>query len=70
LIANKKSVDEIRDFLGVDSLHFLSHDGMVSCMKMDRSKYCTACFSGEYPIDVKEPVEKFAMERSQLKMFT
>jgi amidophosphoribosyltransferase len=70
LIANQKSVEEIRDFLGVDSLYYLSHEGMLSCVRMDRNKYCTACFSGEYPIDVKEPVEKFSMEQSQLKMFT
>ena len=70
LIANTRSVDEIRDFLGVDSLHYISHDGMLSCVKMAREKYCTACFSGDYPMDVKEPVEKFALERGQLRMFT
>ncbi len=70
LIAHTRSVDEIRDFLGVDSLHYLSHEGMLSCVKMKAEKYCTACFSGDYPMDVTEPVEKFAMERGQLKMFT
>ncbi|MCH7631741.1 MAG: amidophosphoribosyltransferase [Planctomycetes bacterium] len=70
LIANTRSVDEIRDFLGVDSLHYISHEGMLSCVKMAREKYCTACFSGDYPMDVKEPVEKFALERGQLRMFT
>ena len=70
LIAHTRSVEEIRDYLGVDSLHYLSHEGMLSCVKMDAEKYCTACFSGDYPIDVTEPVEKFAMERGQMKMFT
>ncbi len=70
LIAHTRSVDEIRDYLGVDSLAYLSHEGMLSCVKMDPNKYCTTCFSGEYPIDVTEPVEKFAMERGQLRMFT
>lgn len=70
LIAHGRSVDEIRKYLKVDSLHYLSHEGMLSCVKMEREKYCTACFSGEYPMNVDEPVEKFAMERSQLKMFT
>lgn len=70
LIAHERNVDEIRDYLGVDSLHFLSHEGMLSCVKMDSTKYCTACFSGDYPMSVDEPVEKFAMERVQLKMFT
>ena len=70
LVAHTRSVEEVRDFLGVDSLHYLSHEGMLSCVKMKREKYCTACFSGDYPIDATEPVEKFALERSQLKMFT
>ncbi|MBI1825334.1 MAG: amidophosphoribosyltransferase [Planctomycetes bacterium] len=70
LIAHTRSVDEIRKFLGVDSLAYLSHEGMLSSVRMASEKYCTACFSGRYPMDVTEPVEKFALERSQLKMFT
>jgi amidophosphoribosyltransferase len=70
LIAHTRSVEEVRDYLEVDSLQYLSHEGMLSCVKMKPNKYCTACFSGDYPMDVTEPVEKFAMERGQLKMFT
>jgi len=70
LIAKTRSVEEIRAYLGVDSLHFLSHEGMLECVKMEPTKYCTACFSGDYPINVSEPVEKFALEHGQLKMFT
>jgi len=43
---------------------------MLKSVKMPAKKYCTACFSGDYPILVDEPVEKFAMERVQLRMFT
>ncbi|UCE60216.1 MAG: amidophosphoribosyltransferase [Phycisphaerales bacterium] len=70
LIAHERSVDQIRDYLGVDSLHYLSLEGMLSCVKMPPEKYCTACFSGEYPLSVDEPVEKFGMDRGQLRMFT
>ena len=70
LIANGRTVEEIRAYLEVDSLHYLSLEGMLGSVKMEPCKYCTGCFSGEYPIDVKEPVDKFAMERSQLRMFT
>ena len=70
LIAHTRSVEEIRDYLSVDSLYYLSHEGMLSCVKMAPTKYCTACFSGDYPIDVAEPVEKFGMERGQMRMFT
>ena len=70
LIAHERTVDDICAYLGVDSLHYLSHEGMLACVKMSPDKYCTACFSGQYPMNVDEPVEKFAMERSQLRMFT
>lgn len=70
LIAHNLSVEEIRRYLGVDSLHYLSIEGMLSCVKMQPEKYCTACFSGNYPVNVEEPVEKFALERGQMKMFT
>ncbi len=70
LIAHTRSVDEIRRYLSVDSLYYISHEGMLSCVRMPKEKYCTACFSGDYPLNVEEPVEKFAMERGQLRMFT
>lgn len=70
LIANTRSVSEIGKYLGVDSLSYLSHEGMLSCVKMESKKYCTACFSGNYPMNISEPVEKFALERGQLRMFT
>jgi amidophosphoribosyltransferase len=55
LIANGKTVEQIRQFLGVDSLAYLSLDGMLSCMKRPASHYCTACYSGDYRIDVDHP---------------
>lgn len=70
LVAYERSVEDIRAYLKVDSLHYLSHEGMLSCVKMAPKKYCTACFSGDYPMNVEEPVEKFGMERGQLRMFT
>ncbi len=48
LIAATHSVDEIRDFLGVDSLGYLSLDGMHRAAGMG-NKFCDACFSGRYP---------------------
>ena len=70
LVAHRRSVDAIRDYLSVDSLYYLSIEGMLSCVRMSPDKYCTACFSGSYPVNVEEPVEKYAMERHQLRMFT
>jgi amidophosphoribosyltransferase len=70
LVAHQRTVDEVRAYLGVDSLEHLSLEGMLSCVRLPSHKYCSACFSGRYPIDVAEPVDKYALERSQLRMFT
>jgi amidophosphoribosyltransferase len=69
LIAHDRTVDQIKDFLEVDSLAYLSLDGMLSCMKFPRDQYCTACWSGQYKIPIDQPDSKFSFERDQLKMF-
>ncbi|HEX2205534.1 MAG TPA: amidophosphoribosyltransferase [Longimicrobium sp.] len=61
LIAAGKSVDEIRDYLGVDSLGYLSVDGMVDCVKHDGETYCVACFTGDYRAPLVDAGEGFAM---------
>ena len=50
LIAADKTVEEIRDFLGVDSLGYLSRDGMVGTAGKSGKNFCSACFDGMYPI--------------------
>jgi amidophosphoribosyltransferase len=69
LIANNKTVDQIRDYLEVDSLAYLSLEGMLSCLKNSPSNYCNACWSGNYPIPVNLAVTKFAFERYQSRLF-
>ena len=69
LIANNRTVDEIRDFLGVQSLHYLTLEGLLQSVSRDNDQYCTACFSGEYRLDVERPIRKLDLERYQLKMF-
>ena len=70
LIANERSVEEICRYIDVDSLHFLSLEGMLSCVSRPPGHYCTACFSGEYRLNVDKPVSKLGLERHQLKMFS
>ena len=70
LVATKRTVDEIGEFLGVDSIYYQSLEGMLSCVSGDPSSYCHACFSGEYRLNVTSPVHKLDLERHQLKMFT
>lgn len=54
LIASHKSVEEIRAHLGVDSLHYLSIDGMVRSTGLPREDFCLACFNGQYPIPLPD----------------
>lgn len=68
LIANNKSVDEIADFLGVDSLHFLSLKGMLACMNRPPENYCTACYTGDYRLDPEHPITD-EIATQQMKMF-
>ncbi|HEY6090981.1 MAG TPA: amidophosphoribosyltransferase [Gemmatimonadales bacterium] len=52
LIASSHSLEEIRRHLGVDTLGYLSLDGMVRAMGGDGSEFCHACFSGQYPTEI------------------
>lgn len=69
LIAHNRTVEQVREFLEVDSLAYLSMEGMLSCVKFPKEHYCTACWSGDYKIPIDQPVSKFSFERDQLKMF-
>jgi amidophosphoribosyltransferase len=69
LIAHNRSVEQIRDFLEVDSLAYLSLSGMLGCLKHSQNDYCTACWSGKYKIPIDNPQTKFSFERDQLRMF-
>lgn len=52
LLAAGKSVEEMREYLGATSLHFLSFEGMISAVGVPLERLCTSCFTGEYPIDI------------------
>ncbi|MCP4634493.1 MAG: amidophosphoribosyltransferase [candidate division Zixibacteria bacterium] len=52
LIAHKHSIKEIKHKIGVDSLAYLSIDGMLSTTKRQPNEFCTACFSKKYPVPV------------------
>ena len=54
LIANGLEVDEIAASVGADSLGYISLEGMVSATDQPRSTLCTACFTGDYPIDLPD----------------
>jgi amidophosphoribosyltransferase len=56
LLANRMKADEIREFIGADSVAFISLDGLYKAAgeakRVASSPYCDACFSGDYPIDL------------------
>lgn len=52
LIGANKSVEEIRDYIGADSLAYLSKEGMVASTGLPGQNFCLACFDGRYPIDI------------------
>jgi amidophosphoribosyltransferase len=64
LIASSKSVSQIEDFLGVDSLHYLGFENLVRSTGRKRDEFCLACFDGDYPIPVPEDVglSKYRLE--------
>jgi amidophosphoribosyltransferase len=63
LVASDLSVEEIRRFVGADSLGYLSLDGMVAATGGPKDDFCRACFDGEYPIEVPEGAGKFLLEQ-------
>lgn len=69
LIATGKTIDQIRDYLGVDSLHYLSMEGLLSCMKEAPQSYCTACWTGQYRLDPDHPESEYVIEPEQMKIF-
>ncbi len=70
LLANQlDSLEEIRKFLDVDSIGYISLEGLLSCASLPADHYCTACWSGDYKIPVCKMVNKFSMERHQMQLF-
>jgi amidophosphoribosyltransferase len=67
LIAANKSVEEIREFIGADSLSYLSLEGLKkACGEGEKTTYCTACYTGVYPtnwVDVEEIQPAVAIKR-------
>lgn len=63
LIANRyESLDKIRQYLEVDTLGYLSLDGMYKCFKHAKNNYCTACWTGKYPVMAEKKHGKYSLE--------
>ncbi len=63
LIASSKSVEQIAEYLGLDSLGYLSLEGMLASMELPKEEFCTACFTGDYPLGKPAHSDKFRLEK-------
>lgn len=62
LIAAGRTEVEIRETIGADSLYYLSLAGLMEAVGRPPGSLCLACFDGEYPVAIEQPVGKFAFE--------
>ena len=64
LIAARKTVEELREFLGLDSLYYLSIDGLLKAteFKSPETNFCKACFDGCYPVAFDKQLTKSCLE--------
>ncbi len=62
LIAAHKSVPEICQWIGADSLGYLSIEGLIASVGLPREMFCLACFTGNYPVPIQLELDKFALE--------
>ena len=64
LIASRKTVEELREFLGLDSLYYLSIDGLLKATQFEspETNFCKACFDGCYPVSFDMKLSKDCLE--------
>jgi amidophosphoribosyltransferase len=64
LIASRMDVNQLRDFLGLDTLHYLTLSGLLSSTGVPdpEDHFCKACFDGCYPVNFDETVSKYCLE--------
>lgn len=62
LIAASKTVEEIRDYIGLDSLGYLSMDNLVRSTHIPKEDLCFACFDGNYPVPIDDTFSKYCLE--------
>ncbi|MBW1675571.1 MAG: amidophosphoribosyltransferase [Deltaproteobacteria bacterium] len=62
LIASQHTVDEVKTFVGLDSLCYLSLPGMLEAIGLEQNSFCLACFDGKYPIQPEEHISKLCLE--------
>jgi amidophosphoribosyltransferase len=63
MVAHDRTVEEVAEELGCDSVAYLSLDGVYEAIRGERATHCDACFSGDYPLERTTAANgKFALE--------
>jgi amidophosphoribosyltransferase len=63
LIASSKTIKQIQEYLEVDSLGYLSINGMLSMPSLPHENFCVSCFSGRYPLKIEKTNDKLRLEK-------
>lgn len=67
LIACTHTIDEICKYIGADSLEYLSLEGMFRAMPLPPKHFCTACFTGKYPVKIVDDFTKTCLENGPVR---
>jgi amidophosphoribosyltransferase len=68
LIAATKSTSEIAERIGVDTLAYLTWEGMLQATQEDTNHFCSACFTGDYPVSIPEDVKRSKLMLEETKV--
>jgi amidophosphoribosyltransferase len=66
LLAANMTVDEVREYLGADSLAYINLDRLVDATGARNAGFCDACLTGLYPVDVPVGLRKGVLEKSDM----
>jgi len=67
LLANQHTVEEVKTYLGADSIGYLSLHGMMKATGREADTFCTACYTGDYPVPFDQKLDKFIMEKRKAR---
>lgn len=65
LVGAVKTIEEIREMIGADSLGYISVEGLMRSVHKEGSQLCVACFNGNYPLEVPKSASKFMFETNK-----
>ncbi|MCS7337906.1 MAG: amidophosphoribosyltransferase [Verrucomicrobiae bacterium] len=70
LMAANCTLEQIRQYLNADSLHYLSQEGMVKATGLPKDAFCMACYDGNYPVPFDAALDKMIIERQRARVET